>query len=240
MNLIIDIGNTKIKIAVFKKDKIIYTESFTEEIFTSKIMEIINTYNCVNAIISLVGSIKKASLKKLHSKINLLELHYKTKVPFKNKYATPKTLGVDRIALASEAISKYPNKNVLVIDAGTCITYDFINSKGYYLGGSISPGIQMRYKSLHTFTKKLPLLKLQYINQLYGNSTETSIHLGVINGIINEIDSTINTYKEKNKNLTVVLTGGEANFLANKVKNSIFANPKFLLEGLNTILTYNL
>jgi type III pantothenate kinase len=240
MNLIIDAGNTRVKIAVYSNSELIHNEIFTHENFLKSTLEIIKKFKCVNAIISSVGTVKKNDLIHLKSKINLIELNSETKTPFKNCYLTPKTLGVDRIALIAEAVSKYPNKNVLVIDAGTCVTYDFVNSEGDYLGGAISPGISMRYKALNFYTKKLPLLEPKSEVVLIGNSTETCIHSGVIFGFINEIESAINCYKEKNNNLTVVLTGGDVNFLANKLKNSIFANPNFLLEGLNTILTYNL
>ena len=240
MNLIIDVGNTRIKTAVFDSSKLIHTESITKESFDADVIEIIKKYQCNNAIISSVGSLKNAQIAKLQAEINLIELNYNTKVPFLNKYTTPKTLGVDRIALVSSAISKYPNKNVLIIDAGTCITYDYINNEGIYYGGAISPGLQIRYKALNVFTEKLPLLEASEKFELVGNSTETSIHSGVINGVINEIDGIINQYRKKNTDLTVVLTGGDVNFLSNKLKNSIFANPNFLLEGLNTILTYNI
>ncbi len=240
MNLVIDVGNTKIKLAVFNNSKLIHNESITIENFMTIALELIKKYECTNAIISSVASVKKSQINKLRTKINLIELSFFTKVPFKNEYSTPKTLGVDRIALVSSAISKFPNKNVLIIDAGTCITYDFVDFKGSYFGGAISPGINMRYKALNAFTNKLPLLEPEYMNQLIGDSTEKCIHLGVINGVISEIDSFINQYREKNKDLTVVLTGGDTNFLANRLKNSIFANPFFLLEGLNRILKYNL
>ncbi|MHB1146246.1 MAG: type III pantothenate kinase [Lutibacter sp.] len=239
MNLIIDVGNTRIKTAVFDDSKMIHNESLTNDSFVSEAKKIIKKYSCTNAIISSVGSVNKAQIAELGAKINLIELNYNSKVPFVNKYATPKTLGVDRIALVSSAISKYPNKNVLIIDAGTCITYDFIDNEGNYYGGAISPGLQMRYKALNIFTEKLPLLEPSEKFELVGNSTETSIHSGIINGVINEIDGIINQYRKKNTDLTVVLTGGDVNFLSNRLKNGIFANPNFLLEGLNTILTYN-
>lgn len=239
MNLIIDVGNTRIKTAVFDDGKMIHNESLTNDFFVSETKKIVKKYNCTNAIISSVGSINKFQIDELRAEINLIELDYNTKVPFVNKYTTPKTLGVDRIALVSSAIATYPNKNVLIIDAGTCITYDFVNNEGNYYGGAISPGLQMRYKALSVFTEKLPLLEPSEKFDLVGNSTETSIHSGIINGVINEIDGIIKQYRKKNTDLTVVLTGGDINFLSNKLKNSIFANPNFLLEGLNTILTYN-
>jgi len=240
MNLIIDIGNTRIKTAVFNKGELIHNEIFKSENFLKGVVRIIKKYSCDNAIISSVSAVKKNDLFLLKSEINLIMLSSDTKIPFENNYATPKTLGVDRIALVSSAVSSYPNKNVLIIDAGTCITYDFVNQKRSYFGGAISPGISMRYKALNKFTQKLPLLEPSNNFKLVGNSTETSIHSGVVFGVINEIDSSIYQYKEKNEELMVVLTGGDVNFLANKLKNSIFANPNFLLEGLNSILTYNL
>jgi len=240
MNLIIDVGNTRIKLAIFNMGEIIHTESITKEIFTIKLFDLIKKFKCINAIISSVSSLEKSQINDLKTKINLIELNSTTKVPFKNNYATPKTLGVDRIALVSSAILNYPNKNVLVIDAGTCITYDFINFEGCYFGGAISPGLIMRYKSLNVYTDKLPLLEPVYVSDLVGDSTEKSIHIGIVNGVINEMNGFIDQYRKKNKDLTVVLTGGDINFLANRLKNGIFANPNFLLEGLNNILTYNL
>lgn len=240
MNLIIDVGNTRIKTAVFDDSKMIHNESLTNDSFVSEAKKIIKKYKCTSAIISSVGSVNKSQIDELRAEISLIELDYNTKVPFLNKYTTPKTLGVDRIALVSSAISTYPNKNVLIIDAGTCITYDFVNNEGNYYGGAISPGLQMRYKALNVFTEKLPLLEPSEKFELLGNSTETSIHSGIINGVINEIDGIIKQYRKKNTDLTVVLTGGDVNFLSNRLKNGIFANPNFLLEGLNTILTYNI
>lgn len=240
MNLIVDIGNTRIKIAVFNNDELIYNEVFTREVFLETALNLIEKFNCKNAIISSVGILKKTEINQIKAKINVIELNASSKIPFINNYATPKTLGVDRIALVAAAVSKYKNQNVLIIDAGTCITFDFVTNKKIYLGGAISPGIEMRYKSLHKFTKNLPLLKPQNKTNLIGNSTEMCIHSGIINGVISEIDSIITKYRKKNKDLTVVLTGGDVNFLSNKLKNGIFANPIFLLQGLNTILTYNL
>ncbi|SNR76774.1 type III pantothenate kinase [Lutibacter flavus] len=240
MNLVIDIGNSRCKIAIFNSGELVYNEVITRINFTKKIINLIDKFSCNGAIISSVGFVKKSEIEELEAKINLIQLNSSTNIPFLNKYLTPKTLGVDRIALVSSAVSKFPGKDVLIIDAGTCITFDFVNKEKCYLGGAISPGIKMRYKALHEFTQNLPLLEPESINTLMGNSTEKCIHLGVVNGVINEIDGVINEYKEKNQDLTVVLTGGDVKFLSNKLKNGIFANPNFLLEGLNTILTYNL
>ena len=240
MNLIIDAGNTRVKIAVFNGKELIHNEIFTNENLVEGVLKLIKKFDCKNGIISSVGSIKKSQIFEINRNIHLFELNSSTKVPFENKYSTPKTLGVDRIALVSSAISSYPSKNVLVIDAGTCITYDFINENGCYFGGAISPGINMRYKALNEFTKKLPLLQVNDDFQLIGNSTESSIHSGVVNGVLNEIKGVIKQYRKKNEHLTLVLTGGDVNFLSNRLKNGIFANPFFLLEGLNKILTFNI
>jgi type III pantothenate kinase len=240
MNLIIDVGNTRVKIAVYNNSELIHNEIFRHENLVNSVLSVAEKFKCNAAIISFVGGVNKNEIIELKSKINLIILNSETKIPFKNEYASPKTLGVDRIALVSSAVKSFPNKNVLIIDAGTCITYDFVNTKTEYFGGGISPGLRMRYKALNVFTEKLPLLEPQYPTNLVGDSTVNSMHSGVINGVISEIDGTINKYKEKNQDLTVVLTGGDVKFLADRLKNSIFANPNFLLDGLNTILTYNL
>jgi type III pantothenate kinase len=241
MNLIIDVGNTRIKIAVFSGSDLISQEQVAHDNFVVKAIENIEKFNCKNGIISAVGAIDRSELKRIKDKIHLIELNHKCKLPFNNNYASPKTLGVDRMALVAAAIREFPNKNTLIIDAGTCITYDFVNFEGDYKGGAISPGLSMRYQSLNQFTDKLPLLKaLDEAPDLIGNSTEASMHSGVQNGMIIEIEGLIEQYRKKNKDLTIVLTGGDLYFLSNRLKNGIFANPNFLIIGLNTILTYNL
>jgi len=239
MNLIIDVGNTRIKAAVFENDSLMALFVFEEKDLVQNIEEIVSTYSILSGIISSVTKISSRSLKKIKDLLPLTELNAATKIPFSNLYKTPKTLGVDRIALVARAVEEYPNKNVLIIDAGTCITYDFVNSAKEYLGGAISLGIKMRYTALYKGTSKLPLLEPQTIDNFIGNSTESSIHSGVIHGVLNEIEGVIEQYKRKKKDLTVVLTGGDTNFLAKQLKSSIFANPNFVLEGLNTILTHN-
>lgn len=240
MKLIIDHGNSRTKAAVFDKDSCVLLEVFENDFDADTYIRIIDEYQCSNAVFSGVGSVKKGEIIKLGKKIDLLILDSNTPIPFVNNYATPSTLGVDRIALVAAANANFPKKNVLIIDAGTCITYDFINAAGVYEGGGISPGITMRFRALNTFTDKLPLLENNEHTDLIGKSTVECMQSGVVNGTISEIDNTINEYKKKNKDLTVVLTGGDVKFLANSLKNGIFANPNFLLEGLNAILTYNL
>ena len=239
MNLIIDVGNTRVKAAVYEKDTCVEQFVFSASRIISETKKIIKKHQINKGIISSVAKISQKKKEKLFQLVNFIELNAKTKVPFKNLYATPTTLGVDRIALVSAAVNQYPNKNALIIDAGTCVTFDIVNSKKEYLGGAISLGVEMRFKSLNTFTSKLPLIEKNYPKHFIGNSTNTSIQSGVVNGITNEINGVINQYKEQFGDLTVVLTGGDTYFLAKQLKSSIFANPNFILEGLNTILIYN-
>lgn len=240
MYLIIDVGNTRVKVAVTETDTIDEVRVFEKTNIISELKKIKSKFLITNSIISSVASFSDEETKEINKLLHPIFLSSNTKVPFVNKYDSPKTLGVDRIALASAAIKKYPNQNVLVLDAGTCITYDFINSKGEYFGGAISPGVQMRYNALHTFTANLPLLKPKTIKNFIGADTNNSIHSGVVNGVSNEIDGIIKQYQKKYSDLTVVLTGGDTYFLSKQLKSVIFAHPNFVLEGLHTILTYNL
>ena len=240
MNLIVDVGNTFVKFAVFKNKKLIYKENFELSEFKEQYKELKRDFPKLEAsIISSVGRLSKKQIEIIDNDLKVMQLNYRTKLPYRNLYKTPKTLGVDRIALVSGSVDQFPSNNVLIIDAGTCITYDFITNENEYLGGAISPGIRLRYNALHNLTANLPLLEKNQPKSIIGDSTETSIHSGVIIGVVKEIDGVIDQYKEKHQDLTVILTGGDANFLSNQLKNSIFANSNFLLEGLNFILDFN-
>jgi len=240
MNLIIDVGNTYVKLAVFENDNIIRNYNVKDENLLNTIKLIKDErYEIDKVIISSVGNLDESILNYIKKYFVTLILNEQTKLPFKNLYATPTTLGKDRIALVSAAGEQYSKSNVLIIDAGTCITYDFINSQNEYLGGSISPGIRTRYKSLNNLTANLPLLDTEIPNNFIGNSTKSSIHSGVIHGIIHEIEGVVKEYQKKYSDLTIILTGGDANFLSKQLKSSIFANSNFLLMGLNYILQFN-
>ncbi|EIJ37951.1 pantothenate kinase, type III [Galbibacter orientalis DSM 19592] len=240
MNLIIDVGNSFIKVAVFKADKVVEVAQTTESDFLKKISNIFENHPSIAKImVSSVGKLSDAYIEGLSVFAPVLILNKNSKLPFKNEYATPNTLGVDRIALVAAAFYAYPQKNCLVIDAGTCITYDFLDEKGVYKGGAISPGIRMRYKAMHAFTAKLPLIDSFGLENFIGNSTETCMISGVINGTVNEIEATILQYQRKFKDLTVILTGGDSHFLSKRLKSSIFAHPNFLMEGVNYILELN-
>ncbi|NJB71878.1 type III pantothenate kinase [Saonia flava] len=240
MNLVIDCGNTIVKMAVFESGTVIFHEKTELTDFSKKVKKVCDAFpDITHGIVSSVGFLSKKDLAVLSLFCPVHLLSQASKVPFKNSYATPQTLGVDRIALATSAFYFNPRGNTLVIDAGTCVTYDIVNDYGEYLGGAISPGISIRYAAMHEHTAGLPLLEKRDSLDFIGNSTETSMHSGVVNGICNEIDGVINQYKSRFKDLTVILTGGDAQFLAKRLKNTIFANSKFLLEGLNYLLEYN-
>lgn len=239
MNLVIDVGNTRVKAAVFKGDTLLNSFSFEHSEVKDQIKKIREIFQIKCVIVSKVTSIVNKDLGQVFKQITPIILSNETPIPFKNEYETPKTLGIDRIALAAAAVHKFPAKNSLIIDAGTCITFDFVNHKKEYFGGGISPGIHMRYKALHAYTNGLPDLDPKEPEELIGANTEASIHSGIVHGVIHEIEGVISKYRMKYPDLTVVLTGGDTNFLAKQLKSSIFANQNFLLEGLNSILIFN-
>ncbi|UGS20813.1 type III pantothenate kinase [Flavobacterium cyclinae] len=239
MLLTIDIGNTRIKVAVFEHNKQLEYFIFDSEEALKNFENIFKKYSQLEKIIlSSVGKLDENVLNYIKSKVSIDIVSHQSKFPFKNLYATPETLGIDRMVLAAGATLQFPNQNRLVIDAGTCITYDYINAKDEYLGGAISPGLSIRYKSLNNYTSKLPLLTLNDDFEIIGDSTKSAIHSGVINGVIFEIEGFISQYSLKNQDLTIILTGGDADFLAKRLKNTIFANSNFLLESLNLLSLY--
>ena len=240
MNLVIDIGNTLIKMAVFQGDKLVKKKTSLRQDFFKNLEELGRSFPDIEDV--LVSSVSKTPSKwllKLQEDYKMLVLDQDLPQVFQNSYATPKTLGHDRIALVSAASKLYPTQNVLVIDAGTCITFDLKNSENRYLGGAISPGLQMRFQALNTFTENLPLLEPEEDVDLIGDSTLKSMQSGVVFGITSEIDGVISAYQSQFKDLTIILTGGDSQFLCKRLKNSIFANSNFLLEGLNYILEFN-
>jgi type III pantothenate kinase len=173
------------------------------------------------------------------SYFNASILSEKTNVPIINKYKTPNTLGKDRLAAVVGASFLFPKKDILIFDAGTCLTIDFVNARKEYLGGRISPGIEMRYKALNTFTDKLPLVQQAKISTIIGDDTNSSIVSGVQQGVLAEVKSIISDYKSQNFDIITVVTGGDCFFFEKELKNSIFANPHLVLVGLNEILDYN-
>jgi type III pantothenate kinase len=240
MILVIDVGNTQVKAAVFEQNTMLYKAIIPYSEGKNEVEKILKNFKKIkNIAVASVGKLNNEDFLPLNDKVKVHFILKESKFPFQNLYATPNTLGIDRMILASGAVLQFPNKNRLVIDAGTCITYDFIDENNNYLGGAISPGIRLRYESLHNYTAKLPLLQKEIPKSIIGNSTTQSIHSGVNNGIIMEINGFINTVLQQNDNFIIILTGGDAEFLAERLKNTIFANPNFLLESLNQTFQYN-
>ncbi|MCF8225724.1 MAG: type III pantothenate kinase [Bacteroidales bacterium] len=241
MNLVIDMGNTNCKIAVCKGTDIIESV-ISEKISNKEIAYFINSYKDVRGVIfSSVTNHSRELIDYLQTTFDIfLELNSSTPLPLTSHYKTPETLGYDRIAAATGAHTIFPENDVLVIDAGTAITFDLVTSGGEYLGGNISPGLQMRFRALHKFTNRLPMLELDE-NQvnLLGKSTDEAIISGVVNGLIFEINGYMDALKLDYKDLKVVLTGGDANSFDKRLKNSIFVVSHLNLIGLNRILDYN-
>ncbi|NVO21305.1 MAG: type III pantothenate kinase [Bacteroidetes bacterium] len=239
MKLVIDIGNTLTKIAVFEGKQMLAFgrhDSFNIQYVNQLIAEHTMPSAC---IISSVSA-QPYELGDLSGRFSILEFDYQTKLPFRNRYSTPETLGKDRLAGVAAAFELFPGRDVLVIDAGTAITYDFITSSGEYHGGAISPGIRMRYQALHTFSGRLPLLDSEESAPLTGDSTNMSIHSGVLNGTKLEVEGVIRLYEQQYPGIQVVLTGGDHYYFDKQFKIKTFAAPNLVLDGLNLILNYNL
>jgi len=241
MLLAIDVGNTRIKAAVFEHNNMVYFEVITKNELNESIKKIKNNFSKISdLIVSSVGNLDESVFLFESLKIKTHFVTHKSEFPFKNLYLTPDTLGIDRIILASGSVLLYPKQNRLIIDAGTCITYDFVDSNNNYQGGAISPGLKLRYKALNNYTDKLPLLELQMPENYIGNQTNQAIHSGVVNGVLSEINGFIENYRKDYDKITIILTGGDTEFLAKRLKNTIFANSNFLLESLNQTFHYKI
>ncbi|MBN2520026.1 MAG: type III pantothenate kinase [Bacteroidales bacterium] len=236
----IDIGNTCSKLGIFKNDELIESESFKNITIKTLKQFILKHTEIQNCIISSVSESKTEIIDFLNkSTIKTILLDQNTKLPIKNFYKSKNSLGYDRIAAASGANSLFPNTNILVIDAGTAITIDFVNAKNEFLGGNISPGIDMRFRALNYFTKKLPYLKKIDNITIIGETTNQAVINGVLNGTIFELNKYIEYYMKQFNDLKIVITGGDANFFEKKLKNPIFVISNLVLIGLNRILIEN-
>lgn len=238
MNIVIDQGNTSAKIAVFERRKLIASFIF-KPFQLSDLCELHNQFSPSEGILSSVADLDSAVISFLKEKLNkFIILDENTPVPITISYKTPQTLGRDRISSAVAVYTKHPDQNILVIDAGTAITYDIVLSGGIYCGGNISPGMTTRFKALNSYTKRLPLLDENGDTPDFGYDTETAIRAGVVNGIVKEIEAYIDELKIKYPDLLVFLTGGHSFYFETKLKKSIFADGNLVLEGLNEILNY--
>ena len=239
LNICIDIGNTNAKIAYFNNDEL---EEVLHNISDRGIQKIIKGRSVDNILISSVRKGIGRIVKNAQKKANTIILNYKTPLPIKNNYKTPHTLGVDRVASVVAANFLYNSRNNLIIDLGTCITYDLIDSTGTYQGGGISPGVEMRLKAMHKFTSKLPIVSAKRSGSpdLIGKTTKECMSSGAVNGTIAELDGIIRQYKQFFEDLNIIFCGGDAIFFETKIKDHIFAIPNLVLVGLNQILRYNL
>ena len=236
--LCLDAGNSRQKLAVFSGENMVYFQ-VEKEFSRDQLKKVFGLYPVSAGILCEVKSIKKSIKDFLKKKINCLEMSHRLRLPMKNNYRTPGTLGKDRLAATAGAVRLYPGKAVLIIGLGTCITYDFVNARGIYRGGSISPGLEMRLQAMHHFTEKLPLVKFDPEVALTGDSTTTALQAGAVWGMMSELQGMIDRYHQKHRNLKVILAGGGADFFKKRLKKPIFAHPNLVLLGLNEVLTLN-
>ncbi|GAB2985521.1 type III pantothenate kinase [Mucilaginibacter puniceus] len=240
-NLVIDIGNTYTKVAVFDNNVLVYTNQHTA-FDTNDLLVCLGKYVIKKAIVSTVKSQAEEWEAVLNSKADMAYFNAAAFTGINNKYLTPQTLGADRLAAVTGANYLYPDANNLVIDGGTCITYDFIDAGKNYFGGSISPGLNMRYNALNYYTSALPLVsRNDEFTESYGNNTITAIQSGVQNGIKHELTGFIKSYIKSHQQINIILTGGDSIFFDTLLKNSIFApyikiEPHLVLIGLNAAI----
>lgn len=238
-NLCVDIGNTRIKMGWFTKEQMLGSKS----ILRSEIAQIdafLTNHTAENVIFSTVAETLPKEVKDfLPADIPILELSPDLPLPIEIAYRTPQTLGRDRLAAVLGAHALFPGLYNLVIDAGTCITYDFLTEKGVYLGGNISPGWQMRLDAMQHFTARLPRPSAEIPENWVGNSTVTALQNGAFTGLTLEIQGYIDRLAALHPAINVLLTGGDADFFAKKLKSKIFVNQNLVLWGLNKTLNYN-
>jgi type III pantothenate kinase len=230
---LIDAGNSLIKLGVYKKGEVILVHYFIDLSSLKQQLE----PNVPIAISSVLNSDFEQDFKKYENPI--FWINHEVKLPFKIKYLSPTTLGIDRICNVAAIVNTNQFTNRLIIDVGTCIKFDFLNDKNEYEGGSISPGLKLRYKALNLFTDKLPLIDTSDKVNLIGNSTESSIQSGVQNGIESEINGLISKYREKYNDLSIYITGGDAHYFDLVQKNGIFADEILTLKGILEIYLLN-
>jgi type III pantothenate kinase len=243
-NLVIDIGNTLIKVAVFSQNELLQAEQYPSA-DAGVLLGLIEKYEINRGIISSVRKETEDWRDAIDNHIDLVNFGRNMAAGIYNRYKTPETLGLDRLAAVIGVHRLYPGENNLVIDAGTCITYDWVDAEGNYFGGSISPGLNMRYKALNYYTGALPLLKAENtFNESYGSDTTGAILSGVQNGIKYELTGFIQSYYDKAPKMNIILTGGDSIFFDTLLKNSIFApyiknEPYLVLKGLNAVIQNN-
>lgn len=233
-----DFGNTRLKAAIFENDQ------FTKEIIlpdddSSTIEKLLAEYQPQKTILSSVIDHNTEIEKVLAASTAFHKLSHLTKANFTTPVGKPESIGADRLALSAAAVHFFPGKNNLVVALGSCITFNFINQYNEFIGGSISPGMEMRFKAMQVFTAKLPLVQKDWNFPIIGYDTKTNMQSGVIAGITYEIDGFISEYVRKYGNFNAVLTGGDTSYFAGQLKNKIFADPYFLFKGLYALSETN-
>lgn len=235
--LCLDFGNTRLKVAVFVEDNL--TEVIVLRDQSQHLAEIIAAYKPQASILSSVINHEPGVEELLSRHTRFHKLSNSSKLPFTIPVGKPETMGADRLAIAASAVFLFPGKNNVAVGLGTCITYNFINQQSEFLGGSISPGMEMRFRAMHEFTAKLPLVKSDWNVPLIGYDTATNLQSGVILGMAKEIDGMLDLYSEKFGNFNALLTGGDIQLFRPHLKNKIFADPDLIFKGLYAISQYN-
>ena len=239
MHLAVDIGNTKTKVAWFNNQELSGSKvfgAFSEE----ELWRFVDAEQYSKIIVSTVKKLSVNFLERC-AKSEILLFSQSTPLPISVDYATPTTLGLDRLAAAVGAQARFPKQNVLCFDLGSCVTTEFVDAKGIYRGGAIAPGLHLRFKAMHTFTDQLPLISAgsAVLPALTGNSTESCMQSGVVNGMLFEMQGAIAAYSKQYEDLKVLFTGGDASYFESLLNMKIFADPYLVLRGLNVILEYN-
>jgi len=236
--LCFDFGNTRLKVAVFKDEQLVEI-IVLEDDSDATIAGLVNKYQPQNSILSSVVNHNQTMEAILSSTTRFHLLNSQTKLPFTTPVGKPETIGADRLALSAAAVHIFPKAHNLVIGMGSCITYNFVNKDSEFMGGGISPGLEMRLKSLNHYTAKLPLVSANSNVPLVGYDTVTNILSGVILGIVYELDGFIDEYRRKFDNFNVLLTGGDMVYLASHLKNKIFADSELIFKGLYALSQVN-
>ena len=236
--LCLDFGNTRLKLALFEGE-VQKEVSVLKEEATDHLKEIISQYKPQRSILSSVINHDESIETVLQDQTAYHRLSHLSKLPFSIPVGKPETMGADRIAIAASSVFLFPQMNILAIGLGTCVTYNFINQQGEFMGGSISPGMEMRFQAMHQFTAKLPLVKAQWNVPLIGYDTATNLQSGVVLGMAKEMDGMIDAYEEKFGNFNALLTGGDTHLFEPHLKNKIFADPDLIFKGLYAISQLN-
>jgi type III pantothenate kinase len=236
--LVVDIGNTRAKAGIFHLNELVEKVLFTIN-DADPLRGLIQKYAPTHSLLCSVGAEPAEIIELLKQRTSFFQLTHHLQVPFFIDYQTPHTLGMDRVAAVAGAQHFFPVQPCLVIDMGTCVTYDFITADYHYLGGAISPGLTMRLRAMHEQTKRLPLIEAEEIHEFIGKSTKDSMLSGAFFGLLGEINDTIARYEERFGNIQVLLCGGDASLFDKQTKKSIFAAPDLVLFGLHKILQFH-